>query len=103
MDREHERDFFQQEIQKLEQQLKNPQKLQPGSEQRNREVTGESSVLCQRTRHSRRDALPSEHNTVVVVVAKNSELRVTQQHNRAARVTCTASKMTPNSGSVTKE
>lgn len=41
MDREHERDFFQQEIQKLEQQLKNPQKLQTGSEQRNQEVTGE--------------------------------------------------------------
>ena len=46
MDREHERDFFQQEIQKLEEQMKNPHKLQTGSEQRNREVTGESSVLC---------------------------------------------------------
>lgn len=44
VDREHERDFFQQEIQKLEQQLKNPQKLQTGSEQRNQEVTGESSA-----------------------------------------------------------
>lgn len=45
MDREHERDFFQQEIQKLEEQLKNPLKLQSGSEQRNQEVTGESSVF----------------------------------------------------------
>lgn len=40
VDREHERDFFQQEIQKLEQQLKNPQKLQAGAELRNKEVTG---------------------------------------------------------------
>lgn len=40
MDREHERDVFQQEIQKLEQQLKSPQKLQLGSDQRNQEVTG---------------------------------------------------------------
>lgn len=47
MDREHERDFFQQEIHKLEEQLKNPQKLQAGSEQRNREVTGQSSVVSQ--------------------------------------------------------
>lgn len=45
MDREHERDFFQQEIQKLEQQLKNPQKHQTGSEQRNQEVMRESSLL----------------------------------------------------------
>lgn len=45
MDREHERDFFQQEIHKLEQQLKNPQKLQSGSEQRNQEVTGESEEV----------------------------------------------------------
>lgn len=49
MDREHERDFFQQEIQKLEQQLKAQQKQQPGSEHRNQEVIGERSVLCQRT------------------------------------------------------
>lgn len=48
VDREHERDFFQQEIQKLEQQLKNPQKLQAGSEQRNQEVEEKTSVLCQR-------------------------------------------------------
>ena len=47
MDREHERDFFQQEIQKLEQQLKNPQKLQIGSEQRNQEVKAENCVLCE--------------------------------------------------------
>ena len=39
VDREHERDVFQQEILKLEQQLKNPQKLLAGSEQRTREVT----------------------------------------------------------------
>ncbi|GLD63765.1 A-kinase anchor protein 9-like protein, partial [Lates japonicus] len=45
VDREHERDFFQQEIQKLEQQLKNPQKPQPGSEQRNQEVDQLTSQL----------------------------------------------------------
>lgn len=44
MDREHERDVFQQEIQKLEQQLRSPQKLQTGSEQRNREVPTEGSA-----------------------------------------------------------
>lgn len=48
MDREHERDFFQQEIQKLEQQLKSPQKLQGGSEQRNREVTRKEVLFCAR-------------------------------------------------------
>lgn len=37
-DREHERDVFQQEIQNLEQQLKNPQKTQTGSERSEREV-----------------------------------------------------------------
>lgn len=37
-DREHERDVFQQEIQNLEQQLKNPQKTQTGNERRDREV-----------------------------------------------------------------
>lgn len=79
VDREHERDFFQQEIQKLEQQLKNPQKLQTGSEQRNQEVTGENSALCQRTWCSLR-CLFSEHNTAVVT---NAELRVAEQNNRA--------------------
>lgn len=38
IDREHERDVFQQEIQKLEQQLKIPQRFQPISEHQNREV-----------------------------------------------------------------
>ncbi|GCB63377.1 hypothetical protein scyTo_0004400 [Scyliorhinus torazame] len=38
IDREQERDVFQQEILKLEQQLKTPQRLQPISDQRNREV-----------------------------------------------------------------
>lgn len=47
VDREHERDFFQQEIQKLEKQLKNPQKVQTGSEQRNQEVTGEDAVIIE--------------------------------------------------------
>ena len=45
MDREHERDFFQQEIQKLEQQLKSPQKHQISSEKRNREVEQLTSQL----------------------------------------------------------
>ena len=39
MDREHERDVFQQEIQKLEEQLRNPQKLQGASDPRGKEVT----------------------------------------------------------------
>ncbi|XP_066571546.1 A-kinase anchor protein 9 isoform X3 [Amia ocellicauda] len=45
IDREHERDVFQQEIQKLEQQLRSPQKLQPSSEQRNREMEQLASQL----------------------------------------------------------
>lgn len=72
MDREHERDFFQQEIQKLEQQLKNPQKLQTGSEQRNQEVTGERLFF----------ALPQR----VALV----DVEVTQRNNRAGRVTWAA-------------
>ncbi|KTG33014.1 hypothetical protein cypCar_00043966, partial [Cyprinus carpio] len=38
VDREHERDVFQQEIHNLEQQLKNPAKTQTGSDRRDREV-----------------------------------------------------------------
>ncbi|KAH0627467.1 hypothetical protein JD844_003197 [Phrynosoma platyrhinos] len=38
IDREHERDVFQQEIQKLEQQIKIPQRFQPVSDHQNREV-----------------------------------------------------------------
>lgn len=45
VDREHERDFFQQEIQKLEQQLKNQQKQQAGSEHRNQEVMGKKKTF----------------------------------------------------------
>lgn len=45
VDREHERDFFQQEIQKLEQQLKNQQKQQAGSEHRNQEVMGKKNFF----------------------------------------------------------
>lgn len=51
MDREHERDVFQQEIQKLEEQLRNPQKLQAGSEQRNKEVSAaKGQALIERLR-----------------------------------------------------
>lgn len=38
VDREHERDVFQQEIQKLEQQLKMPQRHQPVNEHQSNEV-----------------------------------------------------------------
>ncbi len=101
VDREHERDFFQQEIQKLEEQLRNPQKPQNASEQRNHEVT-EEAQLSARGPGPNKDAYFLEHNTVV---ATNTELRVIRQNNRAGRITCAASKMIPNSGSVkqTKE
>lgn len=59
VDREHERDVFQHEIQKLEDQLKNSQKPQTGSEQRNREVTRESQT-------ARETLIISECNTVVI-------------------------------------
>ncbi|XP_041101391.1 A-kinase anchor protein 9-like isoform X3 [Polyodon spathula] len=49
IDREHERDVFQQEIQKLEQQLKYPQKLQPSTEQRNKEVEVLTNQLKDKT------------------------------------------------------
>ncbi|XP_035391455.1 A-kinase anchor protein 9 isoform X3 [Electrophorus electricus] len=49
MDREHERDVFQQEIQKLEQQLKNLPKPQSSKEQRHRELEELRSTLQEKT------------------------------------------------------
>ncbi|KAK1788985.1 hypothetical protein P4O66_015880 [Electrophorus voltai] len=49
MDREHERDVFQQEIQKLEQQLKNFPKPQSSKEQRHRELEELRSTLQEKT------------------------------------------------------
>ncbi|KAL7976552.1 hypothetical protein Chor_008501 [Crotalus horridus] len=49
IDREHERDVFQQEIQKLEQQLKIPQRLQPVSEHQNREIEELTNHLQEKT------------------------------------------------------
>uniref|UniRef100_A0ABM5GNQ0 A-kinase anchor protein 9 isoform X8 n=1 Tax=Pogona vitticeps TaxID=103695 RepID=A0ABM5GNQ0_9SAUR len=49
IDREHERDVFQQEIQKLEQQLKIPQRLQPVNEHQNREVEQLTNHLKEKT------------------------------------------------------
>nr|XP_034985615.1 A-kinase anchor protein 9 isoform X9 [Zootoca vivipara] len=46
IDREHERDVFQQEIVKLEQQLKIPQRFQPINEQQNREEDMEKMGLA---------------------------------------------------------
>ncbi|XP_069770459.1 A-kinase anchor protein 9 isoform X2 [Narcine bancroftii] len=49
IDREQERDVFQQEILKLEQQLKTPQRLQPNSDQRNREMDHLTDQLKDKT------------------------------------------------------
>uniref|UniRef100_A0A4W3K030 A-kinase anchoring protein 9 n=1 Tax=Callorhinchus milii TaxID=7868 RepID=A0A4W3K030_CALMI len=49
IDREQERDVFQHEIQKLEQQLKTPQRLQPITDQRNREIAHLSDQLKDKT------------------------------------------------------
>ncbi|XP_064362124.1 A-kinase anchor protein 9 isoform X2 [Dromaius novaehollandiae] len=49
VDREHERDVFQQEIQKLEQQLKIPQRCQPVSEHQTREVEQLTNHLKEKT------------------------------------------------------
>ncbi|XP_053215297.1 A-kinase anchor protein 9 isoform X9 [Podarcis raffonei] len=49
IDREHERDVFQQEIVKLEQQLKIPQRFQPVNEHQNREVEQLTNHLKEKT------------------------------------------------------
>ncbi|XP_064265846.1 A-kinase anchor protein 9 isoform X6 [Passer domesticus] len=49
IDREHERDVFQQEIQKLEQQLKIPQRSQPVNEHQTREVEQLTNHLKEKT------------------------------------------------------
>ncbi|XP_072185146.1 A-kinase anchor protein 9 isoform X3 [Excalfactoria chinensis] len=49
IDREHERDVFQQEIQKLEQQLKVPQRSQPVNEHQSREVEQLTNHLKEKT------------------------------------------------------
>ncbi|NWW49990.1 AKAP9 protein, partial [Pedionomus torquatus] len=49
IDREHERDVFQQEIQKLEQQLKIPQRIQPVNEHQTREVEQLTNHLKEKT------------------------------------------------------
>ncbi|KAM5158336.1 A-kinase anchor protein 9 [Mantella aurantiaca] len=49
VDREHERDVFQQEIQKLEQQLKMPQRHQPVNEQQSNEVEKLEGHLKEKT------------------------------------------------------
>ncbi|XP_067862571.1 A-kinase anchor protein 9 isoform X2 [Heptranchias perlo] len=49
IDREQERDVFQQEILKLEQQLKTPQRFQPNSDQRNREMDHLTDQLKDKT------------------------------------------------------
>ncbi|XP_075127862.1 A-kinase anchor protein 9 [Leptodactylus fuscus] len=49
VDREHERDVFQQEIQKLEQQLKMPQRHQPANDHQNNEVEKLESNLKEKT------------------------------------------------------
>ncbi|XP_033022006.1 A-kinase anchor protein 9 isoform X6 [Lacerta agilis] len=49
IDREHERDVFQQEIVKLEQQLKIPQRFQPINEHQNREVEQLTNHLKEKT------------------------------------------------------
>ncbi|XP_041039209.1 A-kinase anchor protein 9 isoform X2 [Carcharodon carcharias] len=49
IDREQERDVFQQEILKLEQQLKAPQRLQPITDQRNREMENLADQLKDKT------------------------------------------------------
>ncbi|XP_056375007.1 A-kinase anchor protein 9 isoform X2 [Hyla sarda] len=49
VDREHERDVFQQEIQKLEQQLKMPQRHQPVADHQNNEVEKLESNLKEKT------------------------------------------------------
>uniref|UniRef100_UPI00398F60B0 A-kinase anchor protein 9 n=1 Tax=Pristiophorus japonicus TaxID=55135 RepID=UPI00398F60B0 len=49
IDREQERDVFQQEIMKLEQQLKTPQRFQPNSDERNREMEHLTDQLKDKT------------------------------------------------------
>lgn len=52
IDREHERDVFQQEIQKLEQQLKMPQRHQPVNEHQSNEVGWSNIIIVLQAMHS---------------------------------------------------
>lgn len=60
--------------------MKNQQKQQAGSEHRNQEVMGESSVLCQRTVFL---FIFLAHLTVVKLVILNALLGVILHNNRA--------------------